>query len=291
MHVLIIGCGYLGRRAAQLWTEAGSSVTALTRSADNATELRTRGVTPVMGDVMDRKSLTALPSADVLLYAVGHDRTAENSKRDVYVDGLRIVLNEITPRTRRLIYISSVSVYGQSDGTWVDESSPCEPTSEGGRICLDAEAVFRNQTAESHPGRSHILRLAGIYGPGRLIARTEQLRNRQPLSGDPEAWLNLIHVEDAARCAVACASAATAANLYVVSDDRPVTRREFYSAVCRLIGAPPPEFDPEAQGRQRSSGLNKRCCSTRMKSDLLPELNYPKISHGLSHAIAGQSTR
>ena len=290
MQILIIGCGYLGRRAAKLWQDDGHEVTALTRSTTNATELQKRGIRTVQGDVLDPTSLQALPAADVLLYSVGHDRSAAASKRAVYVDGLTIVLREVGARIGRMVYISSVSVYGQSDGSWVDEDSPCEPTSEGGRICLDAEAVFREYAEPSHAGRGHILRLAGIYGPDRLIARTEQLKQGGPLAGDPQAWLNLIHVDDAARSAVRCASAEDAADLYLVSDDRPITRGEFYSEVCRQIGAPSPVFEPQAQGGRRSAGLNKRCRNQRLRADLLPELSFPDISTGLPDAIGARAT-
>ena len=70
MHKLIIGCGYLGRRVAAAWLQAGHSVTALTRSENNAAELSRLGITPVIGDVCDPKSLAALPVVESVLFAV-----------------------------------------------------------------------------------------------------------------------------------------------------------------------------------------------------------------------------
>ena len=111
MHVLIVGCGYVGVRAAREWLQRGVAVSALTRSPSRAEELQGLGITPVVGDVLDPESLTALPGADVCLYAVGLDRGAGHDQRTVYVDGLCNVLTELSPHVPRLIYLSSTSVY------------------------------------------------------------------------------------------------------------------------------------------------------------------------------------
>src|SRR5689334_20266559 len=125
--VLILGCGYLGRRAAARWTAAGRTVAALTRR--DADTLRNLGITPVVGNVLDPASLRALPAVGTVLYAVGMDRTSGRSMREVYHDGLRHVLDTL-PAPRRFVYVSSTGVYGQADASWVDESSPTEPTEE-----------------------------------------------------------------------------------------------------------------------------------------------------------------
>src|SRR5690606_29190096 len=135
------------------------------------------------------------------------DRTSGHSQRDVYVDGLRHVLNAMAGRCERFVYISSTSVYGQTQGEWVDESSPCRPDRPNGQACLEAEnLVWEFFPAGMDPEQSGavVLRLAGIYGPGRLLRRVEQLRSGDPIGGNPEAWLNLIHVDDAATAVLAC---------------------------------------------------------------------------------------
>jgi nucleoside-diphosphate-sugar epimerase len=98
-----------------------------------------------------------------------------------------------------VIYISSVGVYGPSDGDWVDESTPCEPHREGGKASLAAEQVLAGHALGR---RGLILRLAGIYGPGR-IPLAEKIRKGEPLPVSPEGYLNLIHVDDAARVVLA----------------------------------------------------------------------------------------
>jgi nucleoside-diphosphate-sugar epimerase len=179
MRGLIIGCGYLGRRVAAQWRLAGHAVTALTRSPENAQTLQALGIDPILGDVLEPASLRPLPSADCVLYAVGHDKRAAPSKREVYRDGLGNVLRELAPRATRCLYVSSTSVYGQNAGEWIDETSPCNPMTEDGQICLKAEEIARSKGAI-------VLRLSGLYGPGRLLRRIEAIRREQPITGNPD---------------------------------------------------------------------------------------------------------
>lgn len=278
---LIIGCGYLGRRVARRWCAAGNTVAALTRSHQHAASLAQDGISPVIGDVLDPTSLRKLPPARTVLYAVGYDRTAPASKREVYVDGLRNVLAALPAGVEQFIYISSTSVYGQSNGEWIDEGSACEPQTDGGRICLDAEQLLR--TTLDDGVSLHVLRLSGIYGPDRLIARIEALRERRELPGNPEGWLNLIHVEDAATAVVACADRQSAVEKTIlVSDDRPIERRVYYETLARLIGAETPRV--ESTGSPHSD-LGKRCSNRRLRTVLGVSLAFPTINEGLPHAV------
>ena len=140
--------------------------------------------------------------------------------------------------TGKFIYISSTGVYGQSGGEWVDEDSACEPLREGGRACLDAEQILL-----AHPlgQRAVILRLAGLYGPGR-IPLADSIRRNQPIEAPAQGWLNLIHVDDAARVVLAAEERAPPPRTYVVSDGTPVERREYFAELARLLGAAPPRF-------------------------------------------------
>lgn len=289
MNVLIVGCGYLGTRAARRWLAAGHTVTALTRSVQRAAELKRGGIATIVGDVLQPASLTALPAAEVLLYAVGFDRAARVSKERVYVEGLGHVLHEVAPRVSRIVYVSSSSVYGQQEGEWVDEQSPTLPRSEGGRICLMAEQVLRKALAK-YSCSGCILRLTGLYGPGRLLAGVEALRQGAPLAGTPEAWLNLVHVEDAVSAAVAAAEHPAPEPIYLVTDNRPVTRGEYFSRLTALCGAPPPRFDP-GQTPRHGQGLNKRCRNDLLNRSLGVTLHYPTLEEGLPAALADSTER
>lgn len=286
MRRLIIGCGYLGRRVAARWIASGDEVFALTRSEQNAEALRELGVSPVVGDVTDAASLESLPACDTVLHAVGFDRSASATKREVYVDGLSNVVARMAGRCGRFIHISSTSVYGQQAGEWIDEESPAESKTESGEICIAAERLVLDRFSNRETnGQGTVLRLSGIYGPDRLLSRIDALKNAQPLPGPEDGWLNLIHVGDAAETVVTCAEAKSLESVYLVSDDRPIPRGEYYRLLARLVGAPEPIFDEQAVARH-SRGINKRCRNRRLREELGVRLLYPNIESGLSHAVA-----
>ena len=279
---LIIGCGYLGRRVAAEWLRQGSAVAALTRSPERAAELRDAGIVPLLGDVTRSNSLDALPAAGTILYAVGFDRTAGHARRAVSVDGLANVLHTLGPRAERWIHVSSTSVYGQSAGEVVDEASPTEPAQENGQVCLEAEQLVRRLVPQSI-----ILRLAGIYGPGRLLRRLHELSSETPIPGNPAAWLNLIHVDDATAAVVAANSRGPDGSTWLVCDERPIPRRDYYELLARLATAPPPVFATECGACvEHAVDLNKRCSSRRIRSELGLVLRYPTIADGLPQALS-----
>ena len=308
MRRLVIGCGYLGLRAARVWRARGDRVTALTRSAERAGQLRAEGIEPVVGDVLVPESLAKLPEAETVLYAVGLDRNSGASRREVYVTGLANVLSQMAGRAQRVISISSTSVYGQDAGEWVDETSLCEPDFENGRICLEAEqtarrhsAVFSGASAGAPSSMSlNILRLAGIYGPHRLLRRMELLHSGVLLEGPPDAWLNLIHVDDAVRAVIACEERGRPGATYLVCDDRPVRRGEYFAMLASLIGAPEPRFEAsggEEPWRGEPSGgeqpksllhLNQRCSNRKLREELGVELAFPTYADGLPLALSAR---
>jgi nucleoside-diphosphate-sugar epimerase len=196
----------------------------------------------------------------------------------VYLDGLQNVLSSESFTPRRIIYISSTSVYGQEDGSWIDETSPTTTVRENGLVCLAAEELIRSQSKSP----ANVIRLSGIYGPGRLIARIGQLENREPIRGNPEAWLNLIHVEDACRAVLACEESGRLGETYLVSDDRPVLRREYYARLSELAGAPEPVFQND------SAALGKRCRNRKARSELKLDLKFTSIEEGLPPLFADE---
>jgi nucleoside-diphosphate-sugar epimerase len=281
---LIIGCGYLGKRVAAEWLAQGHKIFALTRSEEHADRFRSQGIEPIIGDVTNVDSLSQLPEAETVLYAVGFDRESGQSQREIYVDGLGNVLKQITSRFGRLIAISSTSVYGQSEAEWVDETSPTQPARLNGIVCLEAERLVWKYSPHQEPHSStttNILRLAGIYGPGRLLRRLDEVKSGKPIADNPDAWLNLIHVDDAVRAILACEKRSQPGETYLVCDDKPVTRREFYQTLAELVSAETPKFtrndDPQS--------LNKRCSNRKIHEELKVELRFPTIREGLPNAV------
>lgn len=273
MNHLVIGCGYLGQRVAALWTGQGARVFATTRTASRLPD----GAEPIVCDVLDRESLRHLPHVDTVLYAIGFDRKSGASMRDVYVAGLANVLDHL-PAPRRFIYISSSSVYAQTDGSWVDETAATEPTEESGRIVLEAESVLRTKLPSAI-----ILRFSGIYGPGRLLRR-QTIEKGEPIVGDADKWLNLIHVADGANVVLAAERHGQPGRTYNICDDHPVRRRDFYTALAQALRAPPPTFvqPPPDQPTPPHEKGHRRISNRRMKEELHATLRYPDYKQGLS---------
>jgi nucleoside-diphosphate-sugar epimerase len=278
---LVIGCGYLGLRVAALWRQREARIYATTRRPEAVASFRRLGLEPLVCDVLDAASLRALPGADTVVYAVGLDRGAGATMRAVYVDGLAQVLENL-PRPKRFVYISSSSVYGQSDGSWVDETAATAPSEEAGRIVLAAEDVVRQRLPEAV-----ILRFSGIYGPGRLLRRTT-IEAGAPLVADADKWLNLIHVDDGAAAVLAAEAYAQPGAVYNICDDQPVRRRDFYTEMARLLGAPPPHFTPPPPDRPAPphETANRRIANRRMRDELKVELHYPEYRQGLAASVA-----
>ena len=106
-------------------------------------EIASRGIEPVVADVLKPDSMRGLPAAERIFYCVGFDRSAGMPMRTVYVDGLQNVLDALPRTVARFVYASSTGVYGQVDGEWVDEDSPTCPHHESGKVCLEAEERIR----------------------------------------------------------------------------------------------------------------------------------------------------
>jgi nucleoside-diphosphate-sugar epimerase len=290
MNKLIFGCGYLGERVAQLWRAAGHNIGVVTRNhrgTERYERFLKQGFVPLPCDVTRPQTLGWFEEIDTVLFAVGFDHSAGNSIDEVYAGGMRNVLATLPDRVVRFVYVSTTGVYGPADGNWVDETTPPDPQREGGRASLAAE-----QALAEHPlgRRSVILRLAGLYGPGR-VPFIRELRAGEPIPAPASGWLNLVHVEDAANVVVAADELAAFENgprVYCVSDGNPVERGEFYSELARQIGAAPPKFiapDPNSPRAARAEA-NRRISNARMLADLKIELTYPDYRAGLTATVA-----
>jgi nucleoside-diphosphate-sugar epimerase len=284
---LVVGCGYLGERVAALWRAREESVAVVTRSSQRALRLQADGYVAVVADVTNPQSLTKLrqlPPIDSVLYAVGFDRASGKTMHAVYVEGLHAVLDALPTTVARIIYISTTGVYSQNDGGWIDEDTACQPTREAGRACLEAESMLAQH---AFGPRAIILRLAGIYGPGRIPRRNE-LVSGQPIAAAANAWLNLIHVDDAAQIVLAVEKQAQPPRVYLVSDGHPVRRREYYAHAARLHSAPPAVFCEPKPGElaNRRGGTDRRVNITRLTSEVRFDFQNPSFREGLRACIA-----
>ena len=271
MRRLVVGCGYLGERVARVWRDAGDEVYATTRGP-GADGLSRAGLRPIVLDVTQGPRLGALPEVDTVVFAVGRARRSDARMFDIHVEGLRAVLDALPRSTGRVIYTSSTGVYAQAAGEWVDEESVCEPVREGGMACLSGERLL---FAHARGRDALVLRLAGLYGPGR-VPRSADVTAGRPVAGSPDAYLNLIHVEDAARAVVAAAALGPGTGrTYVVSDGSPPTRTEYVRQLATRLGVSPPRFEG-------GSGLGKRVRNARAVRELGLRLKYLSYREGLA---------
>lgn len=280
VKLMVFGCGYLGFRVAERAVSAGQVVWATTRCPDRAAKLSDRGIRPLLADWNDARTLRDLPEVDRVLVAVSYDRREKRSRFESQVGGLSRLLSFLPSKTS-ICYISTTGVYHQTDGGWVDENSPVRPRREGGKAHLAAEQCLHRR----QPGGDwSILRLAGIYGPGRVPRAADVIAGR-PIRSPEDGFLNLIHVSDAATAVDA--SWTSGRGLYVVADDQPVVRGDFYREIARQTGSAPPTFappEPDAPVRMRSDS-NKRIWNQKMKRDLLSKLRYPTYREGLRDVL------
>ena len=285
MKKLIFGCGYVGRRVAAAWVDQGDDVFAVTRSLQNADSFRDFGVRPIVADLCDSHSLHHLPEVDVILHSVGFDRNSGKTREEVSLGGMANVLAAIGRDCKRFIFVSSTSVYGQFDGEWVDEDSACNPLQPGGQVCVQAETLVKNHFRDIPFASACVLRLAGIYGPGRLLSRVDALMAGTPLAGNGDSWLNLIHVDDAVAAILACEQSRVPDECFIAVDDRPIQRSEYFERLARLTQAPAPTFDASQPSARGSGGLNKRCRNRKLREQLGWSPKYPSIETGLPAAI------
>jgi nucleoside-diphosphate-sugar epimerase len=287
MTKLVFGCGYLGERVARRCREAGHDVTVVSRSPERAAEFERQGYRAIVADVTRPETLGNLPKTETVLFAVGFDRGSSQSMETVYAGGLQNVLTALPSSVGRMIYISTTGVYGSAGGQWVDEQTPPDPQREGGRASLAAERAL----AESPLGaRSVVLRLGGIYGPGR-IPFLDRLRAGEPIPAPSEGSLNLIHVDDAAAIVLAADAVDVEGGprVYCVTDGCPVQRGEYYREVARRIGAAPPTFATPDLNSPRASraATDRRVNNARMLAELHARLAYPDYQAGLAAILDG----
>ncbi|WDQ15801.1 SDR family oxidoreductase [Rhodopirellula sp. P2] len=290
--LLIVGCGYLGLRVGRLAQQLGWHVAATTRTRFET--LAAEGFTPIAFDWNDSRTLQHLPAATHVLIAVAYDRNSRVERFASQVDGLARLVRHLDQgrspdQSPDVCYISTTGVYHQSGGMWVDETSPTQPSREGGKAHLAAEAQLRSLRF----GRpTTTLRLAGIYGPGRVPRAADVIAGR-PIASPASGHLNLIHVDDAATAVMNNFDSQrfderSRCPLYVVSDDEPVVRREFYRQIARDTRSPKPTFvEPDADSGVRfRSETDKRIWNRRVRRDLIPAMKFPTYRQGLHDVLA-----
>lgn len=280
--VLIVGCGDVGSRLATQLLENNWQVYGLRRSIDRLPA----GVIGVAGDLFNEPCPAQWPkgSLDYLVYSAAATDHDEAGYQAAYVDGLKHTLSWLKQhgqQPKRLLFVSSSRVYGQSDGQWTDETSPAEASSYSGRIMLEAEQVAL------HSGiPASVVRLTGIYGPGREWMLS-QVRKGYRVAIVPPLYANRIHVDDSAGLLAFLLKADLRGNAlddcYIGVDDAPVPLAEVVGWLRERLGVT--EWAAEASVRRAGS---KRCSNARAKA-LGWEPRYPSYREGYAEILDGKA--
>lgn len=291
-RILIAGCGYVGTQLGVELAEAGHKVWGLRRNPGDLPP----AITPFCADLAEPSTLANLPPGlDYVVYATAADGPGEEAYRRAYLEGAAFLcdaLVEQEERPRRVFFVSSTAVYGQNGGEWVDEGSTTEPTSANGKILLAAE---QQVLAGSFPAT--VLRLGGIYGPGRT--RLIRLVESGEATACPEAptYTNRIHRDDAAGMLAHLMALDVAAThgegefprkIYLGIDREPAPRHEVLNWLAERLGVPSPRRVSAQDAPRRSRGGNKRCRSDRIQASGYA-LRYASFREGYGEMLMSSS--
>ncbi|TDU71102.1 shikimate kinase [Prosthecobacter fusiformis] len=249
MRVLIVGCGFVGERTADLLHAAGHEVVGVTHSPSSAERLAAlkpwRVVACDVSDAQAVKTLRDVTVPDAFIHCASSGKGGAEMYQAVYVNGMANLLAAF-PQAFPL-YTGSTSVYPQTDGSEVDESSPADPGKETGRLLLAAEKL-----ALDHGGA--VARLAGIYGPGRSFVLKNLLEGKSGIEVNASApdgrLLNQIHADDAAAALVHLITHRHT-GIYNVVDDARMTQRACLERLALLFNLPVPEEKAPDPDRKR----------------------------------------
>lgn len=256
--LLIIGCGYLGGFVVDRAQGIYQKTVAVVRSSKRLEHLQSKRseiqIVDVFGERVAYNSLGVVPPFDVIFMippsAIGRD-----------VGGVKPAMRNVIEDLERhscskALLISSTGIYGNPENEIVTaETLPLPSGVRGERLAAIEEAWL------SGGARFSVLRLAGIYGPARVIGQ-RALAEGEPIGGRSEAWLNLIHVQDAASLSIRCLSG-DAEKIELGSDNHPIRRKDYYNHVAAVLGYPSVKFEDNTSSRMTSyptrTSNGKRC--------------------------------
>jgi len=294
--LVCLGFGYSAQHYAALYGRRFDRIVGTTRSEGNASALRSRRFGSNAADVMvfdgasDSSPLAAaIADATVLLVSIAPDLDA-----DPALAHLRDAI-AVAPRLKSIVYLSTIAVYGNHDGRWIDETTPLVPALTRAARRIDAERAWQ-ALGEVHGIPVAVIRIAGIYGPGaNALEAVKAGRARRIVK--PGQVFNRIHVADLAQIidrAVDRALGRRAGGVFNAADDEPTAPGDPILFAASLLGiAPPAEIAFEEAKKTMTPfavsfyGESKRVRNERVKSVLGVSLRYPTYREGL-RALANE---
>ncbi len=274
MHVMIFGAGYSGKAIANALKPEAASLSGTTRSKDKFASLAAAGMTPFLFDGvhLNDELITAMGNVTHLVQSVAPGRDG-----DPLLAFLGGDLKKFLPNLTWVAYLSTVGVYGDHHGAWVDETTPCRPVSARSVERVAAEAAWTEAAQKANVPLS-ILRLSGIYGPGRNAFMNFEKGTARRLVKKDQVF-NRIRVEDIG-AALAFLARKNERGIFNVTDDEPCPPQDVVSFAATLMGVePPPEqaFETADLTPMARSfyGENKRVSNARIR-DLGFDFRFPE---------------
>lgn len=282
--MLIIGCGDIGTRVARLAKRENAAVTTLVRSKEAAGKLESLAITTMIGNLDEPATFPTLPTrGSIILYSVPPPGGGFSDPR------IRVFCRSIPAEAmpKAVIYLSTSGVYGNCGDTLVTEETLPNPGTSRGRRRLDAEQTLQ-QWGREQGVAVIILRVTGIYGPGRFPV--SQLEAGHPLLDEQESPMtNRIHADDLAGICIAAALHGKDGDVFNVCDDQPSTMTHYFNSVADALGYPRPRQISLAEAKQVMSPLmlsyiseSRRMDNRKMKERLGIRLLYPNLEAGLA---------
>ncbi|CAM8634172.1 WcaG Nucleoside-diphosphate-sugar epimerases [Oxalobacteraceae bacterium] len=275
-RLLIVGCGDVGMRLIPL-LRSRFRVFALTSQSERLSELRSAGVTPILGNLDSPQSLYRLKGlADIVVHLAPPPLQGSLDQRTRN-------LVAILPRHGKLVYVSTTGVYGDCKGAFFDETRPVAPVNARAERRVDAELVLR-RWARHHEGKLSILRVPGIYAADRLPL--ERLRQGTPALLDADdVYTNHIHADDLAQIIALALFRAQPLRVYHTVDDSALKMGDYFDQVAAAFKLPLPPRVPRAELSKQVSPMllsfmseSRRLSNERMKTELGVRLRWPAVS-------------
>jgi nucleoside-diphosphate-sugar epimerase len=273
MHVLVAGLGWLGEAVARELAAAGHEVTGIRRRFSDEAGLRSAGIRPLVCDLADFHAVRRLPDVEAVVVCTAPHVHGEDAYREAYLEVNEALLERYADASlRAYVYTSSTSVFGQSDGSDVDEDTPVHPVGTTADILVEAEHRVRGAAA-SVPAR--IVRLSGLYGPGRM-GLLERVRQGQVALGEADLhWMNFCHRDDAVAFVRGALEDGAAGAVYHGSDAHPAHRRDVVGWIAERLG-----IEPAVHRDEEPRGPNRRVLSEKSRRALAVSLRYPSYREG-----------
>ncbi|MEM7789997.1 MAG: NAD-dependent epimerase/dehydratase family protein [Verrucomicrobiota bacterium] len=290
--VMIFGCGYVGSALAEKLIANGVRVGALTRNEETAEVLRKKGLSEVVIEEVDSDRWhKVLGDYSAAVNCVSSAGGGLAGYRKSYFEGQRSILNwAATTNLSHYIYTSSTSVYPQDGGLLVDENADTTDAPETGQVLLESEKLI--EAAAVSFKNWFVLRLAGIYGPGRHFLLDQLNEGRGVIPGRGDYTLNLIHLYDIVAVIMAALSSnlASRSGIYNVADDSPSLKQEILAWLAAQVGMSVPQFDPDvisSRLKRRGGRMpDRRVDNSKVKAALNWQPRFKSYREGYEELLA-----